>query len=544
MRHSVLTVLAVLPVFAVCDNVSAGDHLRELQQRAVETRGSDWGYWGADPGTYSTWTNHSNRLIPVYSFGIDLQSVSGENSVYRNPDALAKLYGKVPEETADPDAAHLDQTDIYRLQKQAIAGGAKRVILFVFDGMDWPTTHAAATCKVQKVAYESGRGTGLHFQDYQGVATDFGWFVSSAWAAGAKADVNNQTVDGLRKPFGGYSTRIGGATPWAKPLDPQYPIGKSSPIAHCVTDSASSATSMTAGIKTFNGSVNIDVEGRRVSPIAHQLQNDGWPIGVVTSVPISHATPAAAYAHNVTRGDYQDLSRDLVGLKTDHRDEALPGVDVLLGAGWGIDKSSDGGQGSNFVPGNRYLPKADREAIDHRNGGRYEVVERSFGANGGDSLRAAAKRAIDGQHRLFGFFGAVGGHLPFRTADGNYNTADSIKTGNSSKNDPAENYSAADVAENPTLAEMTTVALDVLASRSDRWWLMVEAGDVDWANHSNNIDNSIGAVLSGDAAFRAATEWVEANGGWKDTVILLTADHGHYLNLKKPEVLVGKRSIW
>ena len=540
MRKYLVTVLAVSLALAVRGDARGGDRLRDLQLQAVETRNSDWGYWGADPATYSSWTNHTNRLIPVYSFGIDLKSVSGENSVYRDPGALKELYGSVPEETADPDAAHFDQTDIYRLQKQAIASGAKRVILFVFDGMDWQSTQAAAVHKTQKVAYESGRGTGLHFQDYRGAKTDFGWFVSSAWAKSASVDVNKQTVKSLGKPFGGYSARIGGATPWAQPLDPQYPTGRSSPVAHAVTDSASSATSMTAGIKTFNGSIGITHDGKRVETIANQLQKEGWPIGVVSSVPISHATPASAYAHNVTRGDYQDLSRDLVGLKTDHRDEALPGVDVLLGGGWGIDRSSDGGQGKNFVPGNRYLPKADREAIDHRNGGKYEVVERSFGMNGDVALNAAAKRAIDGKHRLFGFFGAMGGHLPFRTADGNYNTTVSIKSGDSSKDAAAEDYSASDIAENPTLADMTTAALNVLASRSDRFWLMVEPGDVDWANHNNNLDNSIGAVLSGDDAFRAATEWIEANGGWEDTIVLLTADHGHYLNLKKPEALIGK----
>ncbi|MHC4875876.1 MAG: alkaline phosphatase [Planctomycetota bacterium] len=540
MRNKLLTILAVLLAVSGHDNVHGGDHLRELQQQAVETRKSDWGYWGADPGTYSTWTSHSNRLIPVYSFGSDLKSVSGENSVYCDPEALKKLYGRVPEETANPDANHFDQTDIYRLQKQAVAEGAKRVILFVFDGMDWQTAQAASIHKAQKVAYEAGRGTGLHFQDYDQVGTDFGWCVTSAWAKSASVDVNTQTVKRLGKPFGGYSTRIGGATPWAPPLDPQYPIGKSSPVAHAVTDSASSATSMTAGIKTFNGAIGVTHDGKRVETIAHQLQKEGWPIGVVSSVPISHATPAAAYAHNVSRGDYQDLSRDLVGLKTDHRDEALSGVDVLLGAGWGVDKSSDSGQGKNFVPGNRYLPKADREAIDHRNGGKYEVIERTFGINGGEALHAAAKRAIDGKRRLFGFFGVSQGHLPYQTADGNYNTTLSIKTSDYTKNDAAEDYSAADVAENPTLADMTTAALDVLASRSDSFWLMVESGDVDWANHSNNLDNSIGAVLSGDDAFRAATEWIEANGGWKDTVVLLTADHGHYLNLKKTDALIAK----
>jgi alkaline phosphatase len=67
---------------------------------------------------------------------------------------------------------------------------------------------------------------------------------------------------------------------------------------------------------------------------------------------------------------------------------------------------------------------------------------------------------------------------------------------------------------------------------------MVEAGDVDWANHSNNIDNSIGAVISGDNAFHAVTGWVEKHGGWNDTVLILTADHGHYLVLNRPEMLL------
>ena len=84
---------------------------------------------------------------------------------------------------------------------------------------------------------------------------------------------------------------------------------------------------------------------------------------------------------------------------------------------------------------------------------------------------------------------------------------------------------------------MSTAAIKVLDQRSDRWWLMIEAGDVDWANHANNIDNSIGAVLSGDEAFQRVTEWVEANSSWDETCIILTADHGHYLVLDQPQKL-------
>ena len=83
-----------------------------------------------------------------------------------------------------------------------------------------------------------------------------------------------------------------------------------------------------------------------------------------------------------------------------------------------------------------------------------------------------------------------------------------------------------DVDENPTLADMTRAALDVLEAKGP-FWLMIEAGDVDWAEHANNIDTCIGAVKSGDAAFQAVVKWVERHGGWDDTAVIVTADHGH-----------------
>ena len=84
---------------------------------------------------------------------------------------------------------------------------------------------------------------------------------------------------------------------------------------------------------------------------------------------------------------------------------------------------------------------------------------------------------------------------------------------------------------------MTVAALDVLAAKEKPFWLMVEAGDVDWASHGNDIDAAIGAVKSGDAAFRAITGWVEAHGGWDDTAVIVTSDHGHMFVLEKPEAL-------
>ena len=137
---------------------------------------------------------------------------------------------------------------------------------------------------------------------------------------------------------------------------------------------------------------------------------------------------------------------------------------------------------------------------------------------------------------VFGYFGvprsAGDSHLPYRTADGDYKPTAGV-------NGRIDEYTEADIVENPTLAEMTDEALNVLSYDDHPFWLMVEAGDVDWANHENNIDNSIGAVLSGDAAVKKVTNWVELNSSWDDAVVIVTADHGHYLVLDKPELLTG-----
>ena len=504
------------------------DHVRELQKQADQNSQADWGCWGLDEKEYAGWTSHSNRLIPIYTFGIDLDSYQGVHSPYRNQREIKRIYGGMSRGSLNPTADYFDQTDVYRIQKRAVNSGKKYIIFMVFDGMDWQTTQAAAIYAAQNV-YSEGRGSGLGFQDYQNVATDFGFFVSSPHNVGTDVDVNAQTVlnpGGTER--GGYSARHGGPTPWSIPRSDSYLLGKLRAFPHVVTDSASSATSMTCGKKTFNAAINVDPHGAHLVPLARQLQAErGFSIGVVTSVPISHATPAAAYANNVSRNDYQDLTRDLIGLPSiSHRRKALEGVDVLLGGGWGEVTDDGEKQGNNFVRGNKFLTDADRRRVDLDNGGKYVVVQREEGQLGSAALLAAGREAYRKKARLLGFFGADGGNLPYQTADGNYNPHQST-------------YDSSDVSENPTLAHMTRVALGMLSRDPQGFWLMIEAGDVDWANHANNLDNSIGAVLSGDAAFKTVTSWIEKNDAWDDTVLILTADHGHYLVLKDPSVLIS-----
>ncbi|XZE53666.1 sulfatase-like hydrolase/transferase [Planctomycetaceae bacterium SH139] len=524
-----LTISAAIPRHS---SAQQADPLRDLQAAAWTEKAAAWGHWGVDPSRYSTWTNHSNRLVPLYTFGMSLDSLREAGSVYRSAEELERLYGEVPAGTLNPEAEYFDQTDVYRLQQQAVAAGKKYVFLIVFDGMDWQTTHAAATYAQGKVAYDSGRGTGLTFLDYRGAETDYGYIVTSPQRDKATYDVNTQRLaEPQAAATGGYDPRLGGSTPWATPPSRDYLIGRDRGRPHTVADSAATATSMTCGIKTFNGAIGLNAAGEQVESIARQLQRErGFRIGLVSSVPISHATPAAAYAHNVTRNDYQDLTRDLIGLPSvSHLDQPLPGMDVVLGGGWGELKRSDESQGDNFQPGNRYAFAGDVRAASVEQGGKYVVVERTPDTDGGELIAMAADRAIAEKHRLLGLFGVSGGHLPFQTADGGYNPTVGVNG--------AESYNPADVRENPTLAELTKQAIRLLAQEDQGFWLMVEAGDVDWANHDNNLDNSIGAVLSGDTAFEEVVQWIEAQQAWDDSVIILTADHGHYLNVTDPQVL-------
>ncbi|UUO08002.1 alkaline phosphatase [Blastopirellula sp. J2-11] len=549
MSRKLFAVLISFLLGMIASTALGGDYLHQLQDQGISTGRSDVAHWGPQADKYSSWTSHSNRLIPVYSFGtkgqpvgIDLNSYTGENSIYRSESKLRGVYGKPTEATLNPTADYMDQTNIFDLQKAALDAGKKNIFLVVFDGMDWQSTQAAAIWNTQEIPYTAGRGRGTHFQEYQADGTtQFGLMVTSPFCDDADVDVNKQIVKnsggGL---FGGYDVSQAGSGPWEKPTDILYLIGKSSTedgVKHSYTDSASSATSMMGGIKTYNAAIGVGPHGERPKTIAHLAQEQGYVAGAVTSVPISHATPASAYAYNVSRNDYQDISRDMLGLPSaSNPDTPLRGLDVVIGSGYGVNDPSDRGQGDNYVSGNKYLADDDLKKVNVNNGGKYVVATRTSGADGKQVLAAAAAEAAKSGQRLLGYFGVGGGgdaagHLPFCSAEGDFHPA----LGVSKKR---ITYDAADLAENPSLVDMTRAAIEVLSKNDKGFWLLVESGDVDWANHANNLDASIGAVNSGDAAVKAITDWVEQNSNWNESVLIVTADHGHYMFLDKPELLI------
>lgn len=539
----------------------AGDRIAEMQADAYNTakvkKDRPYHFGSQGPGdVFSNHGSHTNRLIPFYTFGrkIDPKIITGANSTYRNPDKIRALYGVVPPNTLNPAADYADQADLYALQKDAVAKGVKHLFILWFDGMDWQTTQAAAIHKSGKV-YTEGRGHGLAFLDETAEgSTQFGSYVTSPTHDANKTDMDAQTVTiPAESLLGGYDAEIAGPNPWTLgPLGPKAPgylkgqsgdardkagVAAVGRVMHAYTDSSTSAAEAVSGVKSYNNSINVDEQGKPIKTLFHELQGQGWKVGTVTSVPFPHASPAAMYARNVDRDDYQDIARDMFGLDSiltqTGKASRLPGLDVVMGTGFNqlIDAKNASKQGKNGAVGNAFLAPDTRKAIDVKNGGQYVVVETTRGTSGKAALAAAAERAARANGRLFGFFGNTGfNHLPYATADGNF---DPVKNANGK----GESYSKADLFENPTLADMTQSALKVLAKPGQKFALFIEAGDVDFGLHDNNLDNAIGAVYSGDAAVKAVFDWIKAHSNWDDSAVIVTADHGHYLVIDKPEAL-------
>lgn len=140
------------------------DRLKELQASYVANASQKliraYHFGSQGPGdVFSNHTSHTNRLVPVYVFGkkAHLEAVTGANSRYRDPEKLKAVYGFLPKNTVNPSAVYADQSDLYSVQKEAIARGVKHLFIVWFDGLDWPTTQAAAIVKSGKI-YAEGKG--------------------------------------------------------------------------------------------------------------------------------------------------------------------------------------------------------------------------------------------------------------------------------------------------------------------------------------------------------------------------------------------------
>lgn len=275
------------------------------------------------------------------------------------------------------------------------------------------------------------------------------------------------------------------------------------------SDSASTMTAMIAGAKTRSGLISVgqassrgDCRASRPEALATALElaeTAGLATGVVTTTRITHATPAATYAHSPERDWEGDAD-----LTAEAREAGCPDIASQLvdfDVGDGIEVAMGGGR-SNFLPAGAADPEYP-EFPGKRLDGRDLVEEwKVRHVDGSYVWNANQLGALDlaRTHRLLALFEPD--HL-------NY-----------------ENERAVDRAGEPSLAEMTRAAITILKNNPRGFLLIVEGGRIDHAHHAGNAFRALNETIAFSDAVRVAANATSDS----DTLILVTADHSHTLS--------------
>lgn len=380
------------------------------------------------------------------------------------------------------------------------ATAVKNVILVIGDGMQLEHERAANN-------YLFGNYTeGLAFWKfpYQGQAstwdvTTYNKFATAAgksvWSASTSTADDSTTFDALL----GYDPAKGGKQPW--PLDS---TGDKTYLLTGATDSASAGTALATGYKTDDGNVawkTGDPEDGRLLTIAEMYRyQKKAAIGVVSTVPFTHATPATFVSHNKSRNNYKDIGYEIIN-------SVKP--EVVIGGGH-----------PNYTTS--YMDTRDYNILKAST--EYVLAERQTGVDGNTTIAAKATEAVANSKKLFGLFGNSGGQFDYPVPSNTPGTP-SVVRGN---------------IENPSLAEASKAALKVLAQNKNGFFLMIEQGDIDWANHANDFKSMVGGVYDLNETVKAIESYVDQPGDdidWNNTLVIVTSDHGNSymrLNSAKP----------
>ncbi len=285
-------------------------------------------------------------------------------------------------------------------------------------------------------------------------------------------------------------------------------------LATTCTDSAAAATAMATGQKTYNNAINWTNDGKpmRGLTIAEIAKSAGKSAGVITTVPWSHATPAAlGGAHNISRNHYAEIAKEMLG---------SPWLSVIMGAG-NPDFDNDG----------KPLPATKKH--DYQNVG------------GEDTWKALKSGKMPWKliERREDFEALTLGPTPPKVV-GTAQVSSTLQQGRrqialpgeknrsigasvpaSPQSSPAEPFAVPMNKNVPSLAVMAKAAINCLDDNPRGFYLMIEGGAVDWANHANQPDRMIEEQIDYLKAVEAVVAWIESHGGWDDTLLILTADH-------------------
>ncbi|MCI7792461.1 MAG: alkaline phosphatase [Lachnospiraceae bacterium] len=229
-------------------------------------------------------------------------------------------------------------------------------------------------------------------------------------------------------------------------------------------DSASTATSISTGNKTYSGVINMDTSKTiKFETISEKLKEQlGYKIGVLTSVNLNHATPAAFYAHQASRKNYYEIGQEMIA----------SGFDYFAGGGL-LDPT---GKGEDLPS----LYDVAKEA-----GYTVTTTKSEIAAVTKDTGKVIAidENLADGD--------AMSYNMDLQ--NGQWNLADYVEKG-----------------------------IEVLDNEKG-FFMMVEGGKVDWACHANDAAASINDTLALDAAVQEAYKFYEKHPS--ETLILVTGDH-------------------
>ena len=326
-----------------------------------------------------------------------------------------------PEETSAPAA----EVQALAATSQALTA-PKYVFLFIGDGMSYPQIQSTS--------------------DYLGALAD-----EDYWQAQPSLDDNGGAVlDGPEYLNFMNFEGVGSAV--------TYDSNSFAP------DSASTATSISTGHKTYSGSINVDETGTiEYETIAEQLKaQKGWEIGVITSVNLNHATPAAFYAHQASRSSYYEIGLEMV--ESD--------FDYFAGGGLLDPTGSEGDQTD--------LYQLAQEA-------GYTVARTYAEA---DAISADTDKAIIIEENL-----ADSDAIPYEIdrTDDMWSLADYVEKG-------------IEVLDNDT-----------------GFFMMCEGGKIDWACHANDAGSSIHDTQALADAVQVAIDFAAEHPD--ETLILVTGDH-------------------
>ncbi|MDR7191314.1 alkaline phosphatase [Luteimonas terrae] len=334
----------------------------------------------------------------------------------------------------------------------AMGGQAKNVIVFLGDGMSLTTVAAARILEGQRLG-GSGEEHALSWEQFP--------------------------ATGLSKT---YNT------------DSQTP------------DSAGTMTAIAAGVKSHMGAIGVssgnrfdcaDSRQRHVQSWLRLADDAGLATGVVTTARLTHATPAATYAHSPDRNWENDTDLPEAAQAAGCRDIAQQILDFAPGKG---PRVLFGGGRGEFLPVTERDPE-HTDKVGQRLDGRNLPAEWLAANPGGAYVwNTAQLRAAADADAVLGLFEYD--HMQYE------HDRDQGDTGE------------------PDLAEMTRVAIEQLSRDGKGYVLLVESGRIDHANHEGNAFRALDETVAMSRAVQAAAEATSS----EDTLILVTADHSHTLN--------------